>query len=149
MTQQQISKLLDVPDRTLRDWKKNRHRLYNLLESLEYSDAKEKIGAVDLNDVILFDPHFYSRNLFWQTNEKSEQKVYAIISNYLSTLNQQDIKKLCQQFGKNLVKSVLKEKYKKMYAQGYIATNGMDIPLSGKYEQNEMYKELLGMINDC
>ena len=43
MTQQQISKLLDVPDRTLRDWKKNRHRLYNLLESLEYDEAKEKI----------------------------------------------------------------------------------------------------------
>ena len=108
MTQQQISKLLDVPDRTLRDWKKNRHRLYNLLESLEYSEAKEKIGAVDLNDVIVFDPHYYSRNLFWQTNEKSEQKVYSIISNYLSTLNQQDIENLCQQFGKNLVRSVLK-----------------------------------------
>ncbi len=149
MTQQQISKLLDVPDRTLRDWKKSRYRLYNLLESLEYSDAKEKIGAVDLNDVIVFDPHCYSRNLFWQTNEKSEQKVYAVISNYLSTLNQQDIKHLCEQFGKNLVKSVLKEKYKKMYAQGYIATNGMDIPLSGRYEDNEIYKQLLGMINDC
>lgn len=31
MTQQQISKLLDVPDRTLRDWKKNRQRLYNCI----------------------------------------------------------------------------------------------------------------------
>lgn len=34
MTQQQISKLLNVPDRTLRDWKKSRQRLYTLLESL-------------------------------------------------------------------------------------------------------------------
>ena len=45
MTQQQISKLLDVPDRTLRDWKKNRHRLYTLLESLDYGEAKEKINC--------------------------------------------------------------------------------------------------------
>lgn len=35
-----------------------------------------------------------------------------------------------------------------MYLQGYISANGMDIPLSGKYDQNEMYKQLLGVIND-
>lgn len=149
MTQQQISKLLDVPDRTLRDWKKNRHRLYNLLESLEYDKAKEKINAVDVDDVIVFDPKEYSHNLFWQTNKESEQKVYSIISNYLSTMNKDDIKTLCKKFGKNMVKSVLVNKYKKMYAKGFISTNGMDIPLSGTYNQNEMYKQLLGIINDC
>ena len=149
MTQQQISKLLDVPDRTLRDWKKNRHRLYHLLESLEYDEAKLKINAVDANDVIVFDPSQYSYNLFWQTNEQSEQKVYSIISNYLSTMNDNDIQTLCKQFGKNLVKSVLKDKYKKMYAQGYISTNGMDIPLHGRFDQNDIYKQILGKINDC
>ena len=149
MTQQQISKLLDVPDRTLRDWKKNRQRLYSLLESINYDEAKEKINVVDIDDVIIFDPRSYSHNLFWQTNETSEQKVYAIISNYLSTMNDSDITTLCSQFGKNIVKSVLKDRYKKMYAQGYISTNGMDIPLSGKYDQNEMYKQVLGVINDC
>lgn len=149
MTQQQMSKLLDVPDRTLRDWKKSRQRLYNLLESLEYDEAKEKINAVDVDDVVVFNPQQYSYNLFWQTNQQSEQKVYSIISNYLSIMNEDDIKTLCNQFGKNLVKSVLKEKYKKMYNKGYISTNGMDIPLSGKYEQNEIYKQLLGVINDC
>lgn len=149
MTQQQISKLLDVPDRTLRDWKKNRHRLYNLLESIDYEEAKEKINAVDINDVIIFDPKQYSYNLFWQTNEKSEQKVYSIISNYLSTMNENDVKTLCSQFGKNMVKSVLKDKYKKMYTKGFISTNGMDIPLNGTFEQNDMYKQLLGVINDC
>ncbi|MDD5399557.1 MAG: hypothetical protein PHQ93_00005, partial [Sulfurimonas sp.] len=77
MTQQQISKLLDVPDRTLRDWKKNRHRLYNLLESLKYDEAKEKINAVDIDDVVVFNPKKYSHNLFWQTNEQSQQKVYS------------------------------------------------------------------------
>lgn len=149
MTQQQISKLLDVPDRTLRDWKKSRQRLYTLLESLEYNEAKEKINVVDTHDVIVFNPKEYSINLFWQTNEQSEQKVYSIISNYLSTMNENDIKTLCSQFGKNLVKSVLKEKYKKMYKKGYISTSGIDIPLSGSCDQNEMYKQVLGMINDC
>jgi len=148
MTQQQISKLLDVPDRTLRDWKKNRHRLYTLLESLEYGEVKEKINVVDVDDVIIFDPTMYSYNLFWQTNESSQQKVYAIISNYLSSMNEDDIQKLCEQFGKNMVKSVLVDKYKKMYSQGYISSNGMDIPLTGTYNQNEMYKRLNGVIND-
>ena len=149
MTQQQISKLLDIPDRTLRDWKKSRQRLYSLLESMNYDEAKKKIHVVDTDDIVIFDPKNYSNNLFWQTNETSEQKVYAIISNYLSSMNDSDVKSLCDQFGKSIVKSVLKDKYKKMYAKGYISASGMDIPLLGKYDQNEMYKHLLGVINDC
>ena len=149
MTQQQISILLDVPDRTLRDWKKSRQRLYNLLESLDYVEAKEKINAVDANDVVIFDPKNYSHNLFWQTNQTSNQNVYAIISNYLSGMDENDIKSLCNEYGKNLVKSVLNDKYKKMYMKGYISASGMDIPLNGSYNQNEMFKQLLGIINDC
>lgn len=149
MTQQQISKLLDLPDRTLRDWKKNRHRLYNLLESIDYQEAKEKINAVDVDDVIIFNPKDYSCNLFWQTNEQSEQKVYSIISSYLSGMNDNDVKILCSKFGKNLVKSVLRDKYKKMYKRGFISTNGMDIPLNGTFDQNDIYKQLLGIINNC
>ena len=149
MTQQQISKLLDVPDRTLRDWKKSRQRLYSLLESLEYEEAKEKINAVDADDVVIFNPRAYSHNLFWQTNEVSKQKVYSIISNYLSSMNESDIKNLCSEFGRNLVKSVLNDKYKNMYTKGYISASGMDIPLSGTYNQNIMYKQLIGVINDC
>jgi len=149
MTQQQISKLLDVPDRTLRDWKKSRQRLYNLLESLDYDEAKEKINAVDVDDVVIFDPKNYSRNLFWQTNQISKQKVYSIISNYLSGMDENDIKSLCHEYGKNLVKSVLNDKYKKMYLKGFIPTSGMDIPLNGSYNQNAIYKQLLGIINDC
>ena len=91
------------------------------MESLEYDEAKQKINAVDTDDVIIFDPKTYSSNLFWQKNEKSEQKVYAIISNYLSTMNKDDIKRLCDEFGKNMVKSVLIDKYKKIYKKGYIA----------------------------
>lgn len=149
MTQQQMSKLLDVPDRTLRDWKKNRRRLYDLLENTEYQDAKEKINAVDVNDLVEFNPNEYSYNLFWQTNQTSTQKVYSIITNYLSSMNITDINTLCKRYGKSMVKWVLNDKYKKMYALGYISTNGMDIPLTGKYNQNLMYKQLTGIINDC
>ena len=35
-----------------------------------------------------------------------------------------------------------------MYALGFISTSGMDIPLSGKYNQNEMYKQIVGVIHD-
>jgi hypothetical protein len=149
MTQQQMSRLLDVPERTLRDWKKSRHRLYNLLETLEYDEVKSKLNVLDTDDVVNFNPKDYSTNLFWQTNKTSKQKVYAIISNYLSTMNKEDIKRLCSEFGKNMVRNVLKDKYKKMYQKGYISTSGIDIPLKGSYTQNEIYKELLGLINDC
>ena len=47
-----------------------------------------------------------------------------------------------------MVKSVLNDKYKSIYKQGFISTNGMDIPLNGKYNQNPIYKQLSGIIND-
>ncbi len=102
----------------------------------------------DINDVVIFDPRSYSHNLFWQTNETSQQKVYSIISNYLSSMNESDIRNLCAEFGRNLVKSVLNDKYKNMYAKGYISTNSMNIPLIGSYNKNEMYKQIVGVIND-
>ena len=142
MTQQQISQILDIPDRTLRDWKKGRNRLYTLLESLDYEESKNRIKAVDINDNIEFDAKEYSYNCFWQTNEISQQKVYAIIFNYLSTMNQLDVVNLCEKYGKSMVKYVLDDKYKKMYAKGYISTSGIDIELLGKYNQNEFEKKV-------
>ena len=41
MTQTQMSKLLDVSDRTLRSWKQNRNKLYTLIERLDYAQAEE------------------------------------------------------------------------------------------------------------
>jgi len=148
MTQQQISRILDISDRTLRDWKKSRKRLYTLLETLNYEEIKEKTNLVDINDIVIFNPNEFSYNLFWQTNKESKQKVYSIISNYLSTMNKEDIKTLCNKFGKNIVINVLKHKYKNMYRKGFICTNGLDIPLSGNYKDNAIYKQILGIIND-
>ena len=149
MTQQEISKLLDIPDRTLRDWKKHRSRLYNVLESLDYDETKKRQSLQDTNDVIIFNPEEYTTNCFWQTNEKSTQTVYSIIYNYLSLMDASDIKQICKDYGKSLVRYVLNDKYKKMYNKGYISTGGMDIELSGSYNKNEMYKELSRIINDC
>lgn len=148
MTQQQIVKLLDLPERTLRDWKKSRNRLYTLLQNLDYKEAKSKIDVADLDDSIEFSPKEFSQNLFWQTNQNSQQKVYSIISNYLGTLNREDIKTLCEKFGKNMVRAVLEDRYKKLYKKGYISTSGVDIKLSGNYKENPIYKEILGVIND-
>jgi len=149
MTQQEISRLLDIPDRTLRDWKKNRTRLYTLLESLDYDETKKKQSFHDTSDTVIFNPKKYTTNCFWQTNETSTQTVYSIIYNYLSLMDASDIKQICKDYGKVLVRNVLNDKYKKMYAKGYISTGGMDIALSGSFNKSEMYKELSRIINDC
>lgn len=48
MNQQQMHTLLDVPERTLRDWKKgNRGKLYRLLETLDYESAQK---LLDMNN---------------------------------------------------------------------------------------------------
>ena len=45
MNQQQMHTLLDVPVRTLRDWKKgNRGKLYQLLETLDYETAEKLLS---------------------------------------------------------------------------------------------------------
>lgn len=142
---------------------KEENLISRFAKKLEYKDIKdldkaskgypswvqEKVREIISIVNITFDPKLYSYNLFWQTNERSEQKVYSIISNYLSSMNEDDIRILCKEFGKVIVESVLEDKYKKMYEKGYISTNGMDIPLNGKFNRNEMYKQLLGVINDC
>lgn len=80
----------------------------------------------------------------WYADELLER-----VSNIQEHSNNKDIHTLCSKFGKNMVKSVLNDKYKKMYKIGYIQTSGMDIPLSGSYNQNDMYKKIMSVINDC
>ena len=52
MTQQQMQQLLNVPERTLRDWKKgNRAKLYQLLETLDYNQAEQLLNMSNNNDL--------------------------------------------------------------------------------------------------
>jgi len=75
MTQQQIQKLLNVPERTLRDWKKgNRVKLYQLLETLDYDQAEQLLKMTDNNDlkkILENEQHFSSLRDF----EKSLYKI--------------------------------------------------------------------------
>ena len=51
MNQQQMHKLLDVPERTLRDWKTgNRDKLYKLLETLDYETAQQLLNMNNNSD---------------------------------------------------------------------------------------------------
>lgn len=53
MNQQQMHTLLDVPVRTLRDWKKgNRGKLYQLLETLDYETVEKLLGMSNNLDLI-------------------------------------------------------------------------------------------------
>jgi len=52
MTQQQMQELLNVPERTLRDWKKgNRAKLYQLLKTLDYNQAQQLLNMSNNNDL--------------------------------------------------------------------------------------------------
>jgi len=52
MNQQQMHKLLDVPERTLRDWKTgNRDKLYKLLETLDYETAQHLLNINNHSDL--------------------------------------------------------------------------------------------------
>jgi hypothetical protein len=52
MTQQQIQQLLNVSERTLRDWKKgNRAKLYQLLKTLDYSQAEQLLNMSNNSDL--------------------------------------------------------------------------------------------------
>lgn len=63
MNQQQMHTLLDVPERTLRDWKTgNRDKLYKLLETLDYETAHHLLNINDNGDLkrLLDNEGYYS-----------------------------------------------------------------------------------------
>ncbi|MEA1954384.1 MAG: hypothetical protein U9O24_08345 [Campylobacterota bacterium] len=63
MNQQQMHKLLDVPERTLRDWKTgNRDKLYKLLETLDYETAQKLLNMNNNKDLkrLLENETYYS-----------------------------------------------------------------------------------------
>ena len=73
MTQQQMHTLLDVPQRTLRDWKSgNREKLYSLLETLDYEavqsllsmNSKENLMQLLENEKYFSDYREFERTLY-------------------------------------------------------------------------------------
>ena len=63
-------------------------------------------------------------------------------------MNSKDIQTLCSNFGRNRGKRELIQKYKEMYAQGFLNVKGMELILEGRYDSNPAFVEILGMINE-
>jgi len=76
MNQQQMHTLLDVPERTLRDWKKgNRGKLYQLLETLDYEAAQKLLDMhnhMDLKRVLENEQYYSSLRTF-------EKDLYTVL----------------------------------------------------------------------
>ena len=98
-------------------------------------------------DLYLHDPKDFTFNCFWQTPFPAKQTVTSIIRNYLGTMNKQDIHTLCRKFGKDRVLKELNDEYKELFEIGFFDFKGMKIPLSGHYEDYELFKILLEIVN--
>ena len=76
MTQKEMQMLLNIPDRTLRDWKKgNREKLYQLLEQLDYHKAQELLDTQSyskLRELVENEKYFSSLREF-------EKRLYHIL----------------------------------------------------------------------
>ena len=89
MNQQQMHKLLDVPARTLRDWKTgNRDKLYKLLETLDYETAQQLLNMNNSSDLkkLLENEAYYSslrdfeKNLYEVLVSGRDSKVWLELS---------------------------------------------------------------------
>ena len=78
MKQRQMQELLGIPERTLRDWKKNnRSELYRLLEAIDYDTAK-KLLAQNNNDDL---KKLLENELYYDSERDFERDLYeALVS---------------------------------------------------------------------
>jgi hypothetical protein len=76
MNQQQMHNLLDVPTRTLRDWKKgNRDKLYKLLETLDYDTAQQLLDMNDNADL----KKLLENEKYFSTLREFEKSLYEVL----------------------------------------------------------------------
>ncbi len=84
MTQQEMHELFDVDTRTLRNWKKSkRSKLFNLLETLDYNEAKnllEMQGNEDLKRLLENEQYFDNGREF-------EKELYATLISHRDSKN--------------------------------------------------------------
>jgi len=76
MTQQEMHELFDVDTRTLRNWKKSkRSKLFNLLETLDFNEAKNLLEMHGDNDLkrLLENEHYFNNG------REFEKKLYATL----------------------------------------------------------------------
>jgi len=76
MNQQQMHKLLDVPERTLRDWKTgNRNKLYKLLETLDYDTAKHLLNMNNDSDL----KKLLENEKYYTSLREFEKELYKVL----------------------------------------------------------------------
>jgi hypothetical protein len=76
MNQQQMHRLLDVPERTLRDWKKGkRDKLYRLLESLDFEAARKLLEANNDQDL----KKLLENELYYTSLREFEKDLYGVL----------------------------------------------------------------------
>ena len=101
------------------------------------------------NEVVaIYDPKRFNSKEIWQSSKPTYQKITTIIRRILSSMDENDICELCLMFGIQRVKMELVLMYKKMYKEGSINLNGLELELSGRYDRNSSYKILEGHIDD-
>jgi hypothetical protein len=76
MNQQQMHKLLDVPERTLRDWKTgNRDKHYKLLETLDYETAQYLLNINNNRDL----KRLLENETYYNSLRDFEKDLYAVL----------------------------------------------------------------------
>lgn len=76
MNQQQMHKLLDVPERTLRDWKTgNRDKLYKLLETLDYDTAQKLLNMYNNSDL----KRLLENEQYYRSLRDFEKNLYEVL----------------------------------------------------------------------
>ncbi len=77
MKQKEMSELVKVNDRTLRNWKKNRVELYKLLENLDFEQAKKLLVSNDKETYI----KFLENEKYFTFSLDFEKELYPLLIN--------------------------------------------------------------------
>lgn len=84
MTQQEMNELFDIDTRTLRNWKKSkRSKLFNLLETLDFYEAKNLLvmqGNEDLKKLLENEQYF-------ENSREFEKELYTALVSHRDTKN--------------------------------------------------------------
>jgi len=117
MTTQEIENILGVPNSTLSDWNNNkREPLALLLRAIDITTAKllitqqeQKPKVSPRTQKIKLNKKLYKKDLFWSREDGSVIGIKNLITIYISTPSQEDIKTLLKQFGADRVLNVLEK----------------------------------------
>ena len=111
-------------------------------------NSKAPYEIPDTQAFDIYDPSEYTFNPMWQSSKPREIDILRIIAKVLDTVSEEDIFTLCKKYGKNRLRRILADKWKKRFKKGYISTAAIDIELKGRYDKNSVYKLMRKMIDE-